>query len=269
MTRLSLIVILLLWYGSSRATGQAGDILIWKGDTLTLFSNPLELRKDFHNLRTHLFGRQKAGFNTGCWRGYIAEWQIIQKHLYLTNIYSCGYTRDSIKANLSQLFGPECQNNKVLASWVTGELLAPDGQLLYYINNGYASIYEKEWQLIFSNGILTCQKKLDNTNTHLSVFSKNSDSLSKFIYTHIRWQNLPNLMNKRIVVLFTLKSTNTRKPEISFIKKASNDLFNKEASRVIHSIPDWNIFYRKGQLLHLYYMLPVIFSEANRMQYAH
>jgi len=33
-----------------KATGQAGDIIIWNGDTLSLFSNPVELHPDVENL---------------------------------------------------------------------------------------------------------------------------------------------------------------------------------------------------------------------------
>ena len=86
------------------ATAQMGDILIWKGDTSTIFSNPLESRPDFDSLRKKLFGETEAPIHTACWRGYIAEWTIIRDELYLTNVYSCNYKKNKIKADLRKLF---------------------------------------------------------------------------------------------------------------------------------------------------------------------
>src|SRR5690554_7470635 len=77
MKRLINILIVLIIPICGFATGQAGDRLIWNGDTLTVFSNPLELRNDIDSLRSKLFGEKEAGINTACWRGYIAEWAII------------------------------------------------------------------------------------------------------------------------------------------------------------------------------------------------
>lgn len=44
------ILVFLLISLAANATSQVGDILIWKGDTLKLFSNPLELRSDSKEL---------------------------------------------------------------------------------------------------------------------------------------------------------------------------------------------------------------------------
>lgn len=100
------------------ATGQAGDIIIWKGDTLSLYSNPLELRTDIESLRQKLFGNKEAGMSTACWRGYIAEWTVIENIISLTNIFSCNYDQDNVQANLLELFGSSYKNGRVKASWL-------------------------------------------------------------------------------------------------------------------------------------------------------
>lgn len=161
MKRLINILIALIIPIFGFATGQAGDILIWNGDTLTVFSNPLELRSDIDSLRPRFFGEKDASINTACWRGYIAEWTIIENEIYLTNIFSCNY--DSIKSDLKVVFGSECENGIVKATWLTGNILIPKGKLINYVHMGYDSFYETELVLTFKNGILTGQKKYDNS----------------------------------------------------------------------------------------------------------
>jgi len=55
--------------------------LIWNEDTLFIFSNPLELRDDIDTLKPKLFGDQDAGITTACWRGYVAEWTLIDNEI--------------------------------------------------------------------------------------------------------------------------------------------------------------------------------------------
>ena len=52
------------------ATAQVGDRLIYKGDTLILFSNPLETFLDNFPTRPKLFGEKEGCITTACGRGY-------------------------------------------------------------------------------------------------------------------------------------------------------------------------------------------------------
>jgi hypothetical protein len=126
------------------ATGQIGDRLIYKGDTLILFSNPLETLLDIFSSRPKLFGDNEGCMTTACWRGYQAEWEIIENQLYLTGIYSCCYSYDGVKADLQALAGDYYAIGKVKADWVTDNLIVPKGKLLYYVHDAYESHYETE-----------------------------------------------------------------------------------------------------------------------------
>jgi hypothetical protein len=168
------------------ATGQGADRLIWNGDTLNLFTYPLNYHPTFNKPRPLLFGIEKPPFNTGCWRGYIAEWELLNDTLYLANLYTCDYPRDKTKANLEHLFPSQLKNGKFPARWFSGNLLIGRGKLLYYTFN-YISIYEKETELSMKNGILTKTQEFDNTKTQLSNYSENTDSLLEFIAQNINW----------------------------------------------------------------------------------
>ncbi len=251
------------------ATGQVGDILIWKGDTLTVFSNPLELRKDINSLRPKLFGIKEAGMNTGCWRGYVAEWEIIEDELYLTNLFSCSYYQDSVKADLKKVFGAAYKNGKVKASWVTGELLIPKGRLVHYVHQGYDSFYAYELVLSFRKGRLVGQKLYNNSMSHKSIYSENPDSLQKFIYATIDWQRVPNLNDKKERVILLIYSGKTTKPDsVRVVRGAENEILTNEAVRVVSMLPDWDVYYKRGKVYPMPWTMPIIFSEEKRKKYA-
>lgn len=268
MKRLINLTIILFFPLALFATRQVGDKLIWNGDTLTIFSNPLELRSDIDSLRSILFGKKEEGFSTACWRGYIAEWTMIKNEIYLTNITNC-INDYSTKANLKAVFGDECKNGKVKAGWMSGEIIIPKGKLIHDFNSAYLSIYETEHVLIFNKGKLTGEKNYDNSKSYKSILTENQDSLQEFIYTNIDWHNIPDLKNDTLKVYVSLQSGATRKPEnITIIRDADNELLNVEALRVIDLIPEWDVYYKLGEVLVMTWTIPVLFSEEKRKKYA-
>jgi hypothetical protein len=250
------------------ATAQVPDKLIYKGDTLSIFANPLEQLYGNDSIRPKYFGEKEVGFNTGCWRGYIAEWTIMDNTLYLTGIYSCDYHKDRIKADLPKLFGDKCINGKVEANWVTEKIISPQGKLLYYINDGYASIYEMELEFNFLKGKLAGTKLYDNSKTRQSAYSQDSRKLEEYIYKNIHWPMIPDLDDK-IIKLFVQFSANENGvvDSAKIIRGNENGLYD-EALRVVKNIPDWDVLYRHGEFQRETYTIPIIFSEKNRKKYS-
>ncbi len=252
----------------SFATGQVGDRLIWNGDTLLLFSNPLETHPDIHTLRPKIFGTQSPSFHTGCWHGYIAEWEIINNRLYLSNIFSCDYPTHKIKADLASLFSQRLDNGKIASTWFTGTLLIPKGKLLYYQHIGYESIYEKEIEVTLKNGILTKTQEFDNTQTQLSIYSENSDSLLAFIAQNINWKILPDLGKQSVKVFAKIVSSTRPLPDdVQLLKKADEEIFNTEALRVLQSLPSWSCYFKRGKVYKIPYFIPIVFDENRRKKY--
>ena len=250
------------------------DRLIWNGDTSHVFvlSKPLAdllyLRNDIDSLRQKLFGEKEAGINTSWPSGYIADWTIIENEIYLTNIFSLDYSNDSIKSNLETVFGYEYENGKVKATWISEQLVIPRGNLIHYLDRGY-QFYETELVLTFKNGKLIEQKEFDNSKSYKSIFTENQDSLQNFIYTNLDWQKVPDLRNKKERVFITITSGETRKPDNVFIIRGSdNEILNQEALRVVNLIPEWNVYYRRGEFYKIRSAVAVIFDEQNRKKYA-
>ena len=124
-------------------TIQAADILSFNGKKTTLATEPLkpylETRKDVNFIYK----------TTALVRGYIGRWEIKNNKLYLVSLL--GFIENNEQVDLNYLFPNQTE---VFASWYSGEIRIPEGELLKKINLGYASVFEKDRILTFEKGIL-------------------------------------------------------------------------------------------------------------------
>lgn len=90
--------------------------------------------------------------NRSCGRGYVGRWRLFQNRLYLIDL--SGRVRiddEEVDVGLDYFFPNQ---DKVFASWFSGTVHVPHGKVLKYIHAGYLSKYEKEYTLVFEEGIL-------------------------------------------------------------------------------------------------------------------
>jgi len=248
-------------------TAQVPDVIIYKGDTLSLNAFPLNFYPDKELINTKTLFESKIGpCCTCCWRGYIAVWEIIDNKLYLTKIKNycyLSYTRDiesynkvgigidSIGfefADLKLLFPDRYENGKVRADWVNGKLFSPQGNLLFYFQDGSENIYERELEFNFENGLLIGTEQLDNSKTKKSKYTEDLKLLTEFIYSNINYDNLPKSDTiKGSVSVRVISSDDNGKIDSVVVIKGINKLYDDEAVRVIKSIPEWDVIYRHGK----------------------
>jgi len=161
MPRLRLVHIILLtvvWLifaggHDARATAQLPDILIYEGIKHTLFSNPLEsYYRDKGSPRPKF-----QAWHTANYRGYVATWEIEGDLLYLKAIRA---KIDNRMVDLDYLFPGN--PGRVEARWFTGSLRLPYGELLRYVHQGYASVYEYELIITVKGGNVVAQELIDN-----------------------------------------------------------------------------------------------------------
>ena len=139
-------------------TAQSADIIIIDGKPHGLLTNPLEMYREMYR-RDMVFFHDVLG--SACWRGYVAEWVIDEGKLFLLKVNGSvayrgvksgprsrldelrGSNFDLIKyrvpATISELFGPV--RERIPATWFTGELRVPQGEMTEYAHQGYASKY--------------------------------------------------------------------------------------------------------------------------------
>jgi len=140
--------------GDCSFTAQYPDIIKFKGKKYDLNSNPLEPYFEKNPNK-----RPQGGImSTALWRGYVAEFAIIDEQLMLTDIKIEVYDKESkdeydtkwISA-YDQVF-PESKMKKI--DWYIGILIIPHGKLVDYVHMGYASTYQKYWLLEIKEGNL-------------------------------------------------------------------------------------------------------------------
>ena len=106
-------------------------------------------------------GGQRPDFrspHTGCWRGYIGTWEIIDHRLYLIGLK--GWLENGDDATLATIF-PRYET-RVFAHWLTDTVRLPQGKQLKYVHMGYGSVFERDLLLHFRKGQLVDKSLREN-----------------------------------------------------------------------------------------------------------
>ncbi|MCL7987068.1 hypothetical protein M8998_03830 [Sphingobacterium sp. lm-10] len=248
---------------SAFATEQAPDRLIVNGDTLLLHALPLQQWAKLNELERPLFPDSLSSFSTGCWRGYVAYWELIDNQLYLTGIYNGNH---SAKVNLDTLFGNKVYDSRVPADWFTDKVTAYKGRLVYYQHAGFSSIHEDEFEYVFEKGILKTSAYFDNslsTSTPRTMYQPvpigTIDSL-------IHWATLPPI-EENIYVSITLEVDQFGKVDSILGINGDFDVFNQEALRVVRLLTALPVTYKRGELLDQPLYLRFVFTRKKQQRF--
>lgn len=134
-------------------TIQAGDIISYNGEKKTIATEPL---------KPYLETRSDVGFifkSTALVRGYIGTWKIKNNKLYLVSLI--GFIEKNNQVDLNYLFP---NKTEVFASWFSGDIRIPEGDLIQKINLGYASVFARDRVLNFNKGLLISETVKANIN---------------------------------------------------------------------------------------------------------
>jgi hypothetical protein len=245
------------------ATGQEPDLLVYRGDTLLLQSNPLE---GWLNTLPRRPAALAGMCSTACWRGYIATWALENSQLYLLRIDPC-YQAATAPIQLTDWFALDA-TGRVAATWVSGQLNAVLGELLHYEHIGYESVYERDWLLTFRAGRLVGQQIFDNASYRKP--SPTAESLVKQTLRVIDWDRVPRQaaeVRKRVFITLRPDSTG-RHCQISLLKRCGPpyDSLALAAARRAASI-SWVAYYRFGRWQPEWWTIIITFDETNRRRY--
>ena len=182
-------------------TAQRSDKLIYKGNEYELASEPL-----YPYLKGT--GIRLVQISTACHRGYVAEWLVEDDKLFLTDFNAFIPNKDTDKnwvnkdeieeVGLEYLFPNQ---DKVFAEWFSGVLRVPHGEMIRYVHQGYASIYEKELYLRFVNGKYVSYREIDQSHlrgNELALKEKEMDGIWEAIFgvKHSKIRPKKNWFNK-------------------------------------------------------------------------
>lgn len=238
------------------ATAQAPDYLIYKGDTLAIYSNPLDSLFAKEGRPDRVF--DKYGYkSTACWRGYIGYWELRNDSLFLVEVRGA-----STNIDLSLIFKDRKTDHGVFADWVNSPITSPYGRLLLNIHDGYQSIFEFEREFFFKKGVLTGIKEYDNSKSKSSRFTEDRSLITKFIQENINYANIINSTNEDVRVLVEVRSV-APEGKIDSVKvvRGHDPERDKEAIRVVKSIPEWEVLFRSGKQIQRPWTIPVVFKK--------
>lgn len=131
------------------ATSQAPERLIVGGDTLRMWSYPLDDYFKSRGMTREDVPVLNRGFSTGLWRGYLGTWIVADNKLYLTRIQNV----HGESVDLAAMFGRQYKNGRVLADWVTMDLYAQYGKVILEAPTaGVGEYYDKEKKVVVKDG---------------------------------------------------------------------------------------------------------------------
>ncbi|WP_254411990.1 energy transducer TonB family protein [Dyadobacter diqingensis] len=233
------------------------DKLIFQGKEIRLLANPLDdLPQDSSRIR--IDREKKECLKQDCWKGYQAEWTIIDNQLYLTAIYGCCFTETGKKSDLEYIFGDKVINGRVKADWVTGLYFAEDKYLFSVYDY---TVYKTEFKFQFRTGRLTDVETYDNSRSRSSIYCGDSRKLFEYIYSNIRWHALPDVNTDSSRVFVSFSANEEGLIDSVQVLRGRNSIFNQEVIRVIKSIPGWCVLYQKGQFKRIHYNYPIAFNR--------
>lgn len=115
-------------------------------------------------------------WNTSNSRGYVASWKVEDNKLFLVNVQSARFYENGEHSHpddnysMAKLFPGE--DTPRLASWFTGELRVPEGEMLEYVHAGFISQYERDLFIEVEKGQVVNRRLVDNTKTEVSFFRR-------------------------------------------------------------------------------------------------
>lgn len=178
---ISLFASILLFSTFVYATHQFPDYIIYKNDTFSISSYPLE-----QYFRQNGIEQPYHCGSTACWRGYTAIWEIKNDSLFLREVSPCNNCAD--EKVVAEDMVKKIRSNKALANWYSGKINIHEGEYYKAMN-----IYEDEEEIDISNGIVKQTTMISNRNRIKDdVFSKKvlllNDTLLYYFNKKLNWE---------------------------------------------------------------------------------
>ncbi len=252
---------------------QSYERLIVDKDTFWIKAWPLEQILSERNITPKDFWGEKFDFTTACYRGYISTWEIINDSLFLHEIVPCNfndYPKGTCpKVDLKKFFSDKFKNNRLFANWVSDELLSPRGKELFVSYNTEEIVNESTVGYIFEGGHLKKTNLYDNSKSKKSEYIDNPKLLKSFIYNNIRWDQLRSEIDStdKKVYCTIISCDDNAKVDSVIVARGISPLLNAEAIRIVKSIPQWQVIYKKGVRKTPYWTVPINFNLKNMNQY--
>ena len=167
MLRYLILLSLFILPITASATAQEPDTIVINNQLLPLNTNPL----DEHIKIVGWEPPEEASIWSSNWRGYIAKWEIEAGNLILKEasiLLKGGSFKDQKRQSIVEGLFPK--KKLIVATWYSGALIVPDGEMTNYVHMGYGSSYENYQVLRIQNGVVT--EHLNFTSQQFEIYKE-------------------------------------------------------------------------------------------------
>lgn len=153
---------------SLHATAQTPDTIYIGEEVYPLNTNPLTPYLEKINWQIP----EEAAIWSSNWRGYLAKWRIIDSKLVLDDVSIELQWEDPeddrVRKSIKKSLFPD--KDVINATWYTGTLIVPTGDLDTYVHMGYGSTYKSYKIIIIKSGVVT--NDFDMSKSEFNNFKK-------------------------------------------------------------------------------------------------
>lgn len=233
------LIIVGLFYLNGFSTHQVEDYLIRGNDTLFFYESPLEQINDISEKVRKITGSDFL--SSGCWRGFYAEWKLIDNILYLSKVFDCENDKP-IKNILNKLFGHNSQNGLMKATWVKGIFWC--GKDLVREKTFYLSVYRYEYKMRLLNGVVENVMEYPYTPCKYS----NSKKIKDFVLSGINRNVLPKDKFVKAEFEFEIKFNIKGQIENVTLTSLTNSDLKNEVLRMVNLLPCYPVYFIEGEV---------------------
>lgn len=145
-------IVILLFCKLLFATEQVPDILYYNGETIFIYSYPLESRVKNDSILDEKLDELEC-FSTACWRRVIGIYKIENDSLFLIGLQEpC----ENQSLRLEKYFDKtEIKDGKIFVNWFSDQIVEGFGKYLGFSESEFRIIYENKIEIELQNGLVT------------------------------------------------------------------------------------------------------------------
>lgn len=246
-----LFVVLMCVCLSAIATPSGRDVLFWNGSKFFIFPF-VDAGKEFSNAELARLDKLTKSPSTSSYRGFHYVFEIANDSLFLVTIED-GEGADKTAFVLGS-------HDKRFMEDFSDTLYLGYGKS-FYDEAFWTPIYESEMTVVFDKGIVRTTEDHPNQSER-SPYSYDLQKLTLFVYSNIGWDVLDSvILSKKPVTYVKFSNDSIGKVQKANVVRSSGfNEFDREALRVIKSLPSLTVSYVCGKYISHEYLLAVVFD---------
>ena len=232
-------MILIMVANQSKATSQIPDVIFFGKDTLIFHDSPLD---KFEGISDKILRLRNDEYvvSSDCWKGFRAEWRIIDDVLYLSNVFDC-HSEKQLNPLIEEILRTKFTDGLIKADFVDGVYWAGKNQV--YEQSFYTPIFKQEMKFVINKGRVVNSTKIESIPCE---YSEEGD-LKNFILKNLNHNEMNDLKGESITISANLKSDRAGRVREVKIEHSTHSESNGLFKEAIMKLPCRPVYFNKGE----------------------